>query len=68
MENNNAEEYVKISLDRYHGMLLNDTRKANLLDELYEEIMNIVDDELFDIDRTIDKKIYKIYERLCKEI
>lgn len=68
MENNNAEEYVKISLDRYQGMLLNDTRKANLLDELYEEIMNIVDDELFDIDRTIDKKIYKIYERLCKEI
>ena len=67
MKENNIEEYVKISLDRYNDFL-DENRKANLLYDLYKEIRDIVDDELFDIDRNIDKKIFKIYERLCNEI
>lgn len=64
---NNIEEYVKISLDRYNDFI-EDNRKANLLYGLYKEIRDIVDDNCFNIDRKIDKKIFKIYERLCNEI
>ncbi len=67
MKENNVEEYVKISLDRYND-LLDDNKKANLLYGLYKSIINIVDKDSFNIDREIDKEIFKIYERLCDEI
>lgn len=67
MKENNVEEYVKISLDRYNDFL-DDNKKANLLYELYKSIINIVDKDSFNIDREIDKEIFKIYERLCDEI
>ena len=67
MKENNVEEYVKISLDRYND-LLDDNKKANLLYDLYKGIINIVDKDSFNIDREIDKEIFKIYERLCDEI
>lgn len=66
-ENEEIEEYVKISLDRYNDFL-DDNKKANLLYGLYKSIMNIVDKDSFNIDREIDKEIFKIYERLCDEI
>ena len=67
MKENNVEEYVKISLDRYND-LLDDNNKANLLYGLYKGIINIVNKDSFNIDREIDKEIFKIYERLCDEI
>ena len=67
MKKNNVEEYVKISLDRYNDFL-DDNKKANLLYDLYKGIINIVDKDSFNIDREIDKEIFKIYERLCNEI
>ncbi len=67
MKENNVEEYVKISLDRYND-LLDDNKKANLLYDLYKGIINIVDKDSFNMDREIDKEIFKIYERLCDEI
>lgn len=67
MEENIVEEYVKISLDRYND-LLDDNKKANLLYDLYKGIINIVDKDSFNMDREIDKEIFKIYERLCDEI
>ena len=67
MKENNVEEYVKISLDRYND-LLDDNKKANLLYGLYNGIINIVNKDSFNIDREIDKEIFKIYERLCDEI
>lgn len=67
MKENNVEEYVKISLDRYNDFL-DDNKKANLLHDLYKSIINIVDKDSFNIDREIDKEIFKIYERLCDEI
>lgn len=67
MKENNVEEYVKISLDRYND-LLDDNKKANLLYGLYKGIINIVNKDSFNIDREIDKEIFKIYERLCDEI
>ena len=67
MKENNVEEYVKISLDRYND-LLDDNKKANLLYDLYKGIINIVDKDSFNMDRDIDKEIFKIYERLCDEI
>lgn len=66
-ENEEIEEYVKISLDRYNDFL-DDNKKANLLYDLYKSIINIVDKDSFNIDREIDKEIFKIYERLCDEI
>ena len=67
MKENNVEAYVKISLDRDNDFL-DDTKKANLLYDLYKSIINIVDKDSFNIDREIDKEIFKIYERLCDEI
>jgi hypothetical protein len=67
VKENNVEEYVKISLDRYND-LLDDNKKANLLYDLYKGIINIVDKDSFNMDREIDKEIFKIYERLCDEI
>ena len=67
MKENNVEEYVKISLDRYND-LLDDNKKANLLYGLYKGIINIVNKDSFNIDREIDKEIFKIYERLWDEI
>lgn len=67
MKENNVEEYVKISLDRYNDFL-DDNKKANLLYGLHKAIRNIVDKDSFNIDREIDKEIFKIYERLCNEI
>lgn len=67
MKENNVEEYIKISLDRYNDFL-DDNKKANLLYDLHKSIRNIVDKDSFNIDREIDKEIFKIYERLCNEI
>lgn len=66
MKENSIEEYVKISLDRYNEFLENN-KKVELLDYLYRETRDIVGDNSFDIDRKIDKKIFEIYERICKE-
>lgn len=62
---NSIEEYVKISLDRYNEFLENN-KKVELLDYLYRKIRDIVDDNSFNIDIKIDKKIFEIYERICK--
>ena len=61
------EEYVKISLERYDNFL-EDNRRANLLYRVRKELIEIVDDEKFDLDKDIHSKIFKIYEKLCNEI
>ena len=61
------EEYVRISLERYDNFL-EDSRKANLLYGVKKELIEIVDDEKFDLDKDIHSKIFKIYEKLCNEI
>lgn len=65
MKENSIEEYVKISLDRYNEFLENN-KKVELLDYLYREIRDIVDDNSFNIDRKIDKKIFEIYLKYMK--
>lgn len=61
------EEYVRISLERYDNFL-EDSRKANLLYGVKKKLIEIVDDEKFDLDKDIHSKIFKIYEKLCNEI
>lgn len=62
---NSIEEYVKISLDRYNEFLENN-KKVELLDYLYREIIDIVGDNSFNIDRKIDRKIFEIYLKYMK--
>ena len=61
------EEYVRISLERYANFL-EDNRRANLLYRVRKELIEIVDDKKFDLDKDIHSKIFKIYEKLCNEI
>lgn len=60
-------EHVQISLDRYHDFL-DDNKKANLLYEIKKDLIEIIDDENFELEDPIHSKIFDIYARLCNEI
>ena len=64
---NSIEEYVKISLDRYNDFV-NDQKKANIMSGVFYEMKRIINDDSFGINKNIDKKIFNLYERLCKQI
>lgn len=67
MKENNCEEYVKISLNRYKE-LLDNNRKAKLLYEALDELRGITQEREFLLEGNIQKRIYKLYERIYKEI
>lgn len=62
-----SEEYVKISLDRYDDFVA-DNKMANVLSEklgkIEKELENIIDSPEFNMNVGINKKIYKLYERI----
>lgn len=60
-------EYVQISLDRYNDYLLY-KKKYDLLVDTHNELIEIINDEDFDFDNPIHKKVYKMYERLCNNL
>lgn len=57
-------ECVIISLDRYNEFLLY-KEKYDLLIETHNSLIEVLEDEKFDLENPLHKKIYKIYEKLC---
>lgn len=62
-------EFVQISLSRYND-LVNNSRKTEVLwNETFKDIGNLLQNiNIEEIDNTPYKEIYRIYERMCKEI
>lgn len=57
-------ESVTISLERYNEFLLY-KEKYDLLIETHNSLIDVLEDENFDFNNPLHKKIYKIYEKLC---
>lgn len=57
-------ESVTISLNRYNEYLLY-KEKYDLLIEKHNSLIEVLEDENFDIENPLHYKIYKIYEKLC---
>lgn len=57
-------EHVQITLDRYNEYLLY-KKKYDLLIDTHNALIEILEDENFDFEDSLHKKIYKIYEKLC---
>ncbi len=57
-------ESVTISLDRYNEFLLY-KEKYDLLIETHNSLIEVLEDENFDLENPLHNKIYKIYEKLC---
>lgn len=57
-------EHVTISLERYNEYLLY-KEKYDLLIETHNSLIDVLEDENFDLENPLHNKIYKIYEKLC---
>lgn len=60
------EEKVIISLDRYNAFLVY-KKRSDYLDDFYNEIREIVDEDDFDINKTVDKRIYDLYKKMINK-
>lgn len=57
-------ESVTISLERYNEYLLY-KEKYDLLINTHNALIEVLEDENFDLENPLHNKIYKIYEKLC---
>lgn len=57
-------EYVQITLDRYNEYLFY-KEKYDLLLDTHNSLIKILEDENFDFNNPLHKKIYDIYAKLC---
>ena len=59
-------EYVQITLDRYNKYLLY-KEKYDLLIDTHNALIEVLEDENFDIKNKLHEKVYKIYEKIVLE-